>query len=104
MAGYPRTGAAETTGLAPNGTCAHRHRVKRAGKTRAEKHLDTKKPPTKRALKGARKIGRQDPEVGVTSRARKSRTGREPVPDPRYGGRPGKEKSKWRPPPGAPTL
>ena len=78
--------------------------MKRAGKTRAEKHRDTKKPPTKRALKGAQKVGRQDPEVGVTSRARKSKEGNEPVPDPKYGGRPGQEKSKWRPPPGAPTI
>jgi hypothetical protein len=76
--------------------------VKHARPTRAEKHLDKKKPPTKRALKGAQKIGRQDPEVGVTSRARKSKEGREVVPDPKYGGRPGQEKSKWRPPPGAP--
>jgi hypothetical protein len=78
--------------------------MKRAGKTRAEKHLDKKKPPTKRALKGAQKIARQDPEVGVTSRARKSKEGHESVPDPKYGGRPGKEKSKWRPPRGAPTI
>ncbi|HEV2012015.1 MAG TPA: hypothetical protein VGS17_13425 [Candidatus Limnocylindria bacterium] len=78
--------------------------MKHAGKTRAEKHLDEKKPPTKRALQDAQKIGRQDPEVGVTSRARKSKEGREPLPDRKYGGRPGKETSKWRPPPGAPTL
>jgi hypothetical protein len=78
--------------------------VKHAGKSRAETHLDKKKPPTKRALKGAQKIGRQDPEVGVTSRARKSKEGRELVPDPTYGGRPGKEKSKWRPPQGVPKL
>jgi hypothetical protein len=77
--------------------------VKHAGKTRAEKHVDNKKTPTKRALKGAQKIGRQDPEVGVTSRARKSKEGREAVPDPKFGGRPGTKKSKWRPPPGAPT-
>jgi hypothetical protein len=78
--------------------------MKHAGKTRAERHLDKKKPPTKRALKGAQKVGRQDPEHGVTSRARKSIQGLEPVPDPKYGGRPDKEKSKWRPPPGAPTI
>lgn len=77
--------------------------MKHAGKTRAEKHLDKKKPPTKRAAKGAQQLARQDPEVGVTSRARKSKEGRESVPDPRYGGRPGRTKSKWRPPPGAPT-
>jgi len=75
-----------------------------AGTTRAEKHIGRKKPPTKRALKGAQKIGRQDQEVGVTSRARKSKQGRELVPDPRYGGRPGQAKSKWRPPPGAPPA
>lgn len=34
----------------------------------------------------------------MTSRARKGREGRETVPDPRYGGRPGKEASKWQPP------
>lgn len=78
--------------------------MKRAGKTRAEKHLNQKKTPTKRAVKGAQQVARQDPEVGVTSRARKSKEGRESVPDPRYGGRPGQAKSKWRPPPGAPTL
>lgn len=75
--------------------------MKHAGKTRAEKHLDKKKAPTKRALKGTQQVARQDPEVGVTSRARKSKEGRETVPDPRYGGRPGQAKSKWRPPPGA---
>ena len=76
--------------------------MKHAGKTRAEKHLGNKKQtPTKRALKGAQRLGRQDPEVGVTSRARKRKEGRETVPDPRYGGRPGQPKSKWRPPPGA---
>ena len=78
--------------------------MKHAGTSRAEKNIDKKKPPTKRALKGAQKVGRQDPEVGVTSRARKSTEGHEPVPDPRYGGWPGKEKWKWRPPPGAPTI
>lgn len=35
---------------------------------------------------------------GVTSRARKSIQGQERVPDPKYGGRPGHERSKWRPP------
>jgi hypothetical protein len=78
--------------------------VKHAVKSRAERHLGKKKPPTKRALKGAQQIARQDPEVGVTSRARKSKEGLESVPDPRYGGRPGKKRSKWRPPPGAPIL
>jgi hypothetical protein len=43
-------------------------------------------------------MARQDPERGVTSRARKRRQGHEDVPDPKYGGRPGEEKSKWRPP------
>ncbi len=55
-------------------------------------------PPTKRALKGAQKLGRQDPERGVTSRARKRKQGAEAVPDPRYGGRPGRKHSKWGPP------
>ena len=73
-------------------------------KTRAEKHVATKKPPTKRALKGAQQVARRDPETGVTSRARKSKEGREVVADPRYGGRPGKAKTKWRPPPGATTT
>jgi hypothetical protein len=70
----------------------------RAGRSRAEKHLDTNKPPTKRSLRGAQQVARQDPEVGVTSRARKSKEGRETVPDPRYGARPGTKKSKWRAP------
>jgi len=34
----------------------------------------------------------------VTSRARKSVQGRESVPDPRFGGRPGQTSSKWQPP------
>jgi hypothetical protein len=72
--------------------------VKHAGKTRAEKHETRQKDPTKRSLRGATQVGRQDPEVGVTSRARKSIQGIERVPDPKFGGRPDREKSKWRPP------
>ncbi|HET8570098.1 MAG TPA: hypothetical protein VFM93_14055 [Candidatus Limnocylindria bacterium] len=64
-------------------------------KTRAERHAGTAKPPTQRAKRGARQTARQDPERGVTSRARKAVQGLERVPDPRYGGRPGKERSKW---------
>ena len=67
-------------------------------KSRAERARGRGETPSKRALRGAQKIARQDPERGVTSRARKRREGREAVPDPRYGGRPGQEKSKWRPP------
>ncbi|HEV8228814.1 MAG TPA: hypothetical protein VGQ86_02560 [Candidatus Limnocylindria bacterium] len=67
-------------------------------KTRAEKARGRGETPTKRALKGAQKVGRQDPERGVTSRARKRKQGAETVPDPRFGGRPGSEKTKWRPP------
>ncbi len=37
-------------------------------------------------------------ERGVTSRARKAIEGRETVADPRYGGRPDREHSKWQPP------
>jgi len=66
-------------------------------KTRAEKDKGRGKPPTKRSLRGAGPHGRQDPEVGVTSRARKSLEGQERVPDPKLGGRPGQEHSKWRP-------
>jgi hypothetical protein len=67
-------------------------------KSRAERARGRGETPSKRALRGAQKTARQDPERGVTSRARKRREGREDVPDPRYGGRPGQEKSKWRPP------
>ena len=67
-------------------------------KSRAERERGRGETPSKRALRRAQKIGRQDPERGVTSRARKRRQGHEDVPDPRYGGRPGEEKSKWRPP------
>jgi hypothetical protein len=66
-------------------------------KSRAEREKDHGKPPTKRSLRGAGPRGRQDPEVGVTSRARKSREGSERVADPRMGARPGQERSKWRP-------
>ena len=67
-------------------------------KSRAERARGRGKTPTKRASRGAQKVARQDQEVGVTSRARKRKQGRETVPDPRYGGRPGREKSKWQPP------
>ena len=67
-------------------------------KSRAERARGRGETPSKRAQRGAQKIARQDPERGVTSRARKRRQGHEDVPDPRYGGRPGQEKSKWRPP------
>ena len=67
-------------------------------KSRAEKARGRGETPSKRAAKGAQRVGRQDPETGVTSRARKSMQGGETVPDPRYGGRPGRENSKWQPP------
>jgi hypothetical protein len=67
-------------------------------KSRAERARGRGETPSKRALRGAQKTARQDPERGVTSRARKRRQGNEDVPDPRYGGRPGEEKSKWPPP------
>jgi hypothetical protein len=68
-------------------------------KSRAERARGRGETPSKRALRGgAQKTARQDPERGVTSRARKRRQGHEEVPDPSYGGRPGKQKSKWRPP------
>jgi hypothetical protein len=67
-------------------------------KTRAERAKGRGKTRTKRSLKGAQKLGRQDPERGVTSRARKRTQGAETVPDPRYGGRPGRKHSKWRSP------
>jgi hypothetical protein len=67
-------------------------------KSRAERARGRGETPSKRALRGAQKTARQDPERGVTSRARKRTQGLEDVPDPRYGGRPGQERSKWRPP------
>jgi hypothetical protein len=67
-------------------------------KTRAERARGRGETPSKRALRGAQQTARLDPERGVTSRARKRIQGKETVPDPRYGGRPGQEKSKWRPP------
>lgn len=66
-------------------------------KTRAQRKKGHGKTPTKRALRGAQKLARQDPERGVTSRARKRKQGTEAVPDPRYGGRPGRKHSKWGP-------
>ena len=68
-------------------------------KSRAERERGRGETPSKRALRGAQKIARQDPERGVTSRARKRVQGHEDMPDPKYGGRPGEVKSKWRPPP-----
>jgi len=82
----------------------------RRGKRRSKGPRVFRETPSKRSLRGAQKIARQDQERGVTSRARKSREGRETVPDPRYGGRPGRRSTKWqppraarRPPPVAPT-
>lgn len=66
-------------------------------KSRAERARGRGETPTKRALKGAQKVARQDPERGITSRARKRKQGGETDPDPRGGGRPGRENSKWRP-------
>ena len=67
-------------------------------KTRAERARGRGETPTKRALRGAQQVARRDMERGVTSRARKRIQGKETVPDPRFGGRPGKERTKWRPP------
>ena len=67
-------------------------------KSRAEKASGRGPTPTKRAASGAQKTARRDTETGVTSRARKRKQGDETVPDPRYGGRPGRAKSKWQPP------
>jgi len=66
-------------------------------KSRAERENAKGKPPTKRSLRGGGPRGRQDPEVGVTSRARKRREGSETVADPMTGARPGSARSKWRP-------
>ncbi|HEX9093161.1 MAG TPA: hypothetical protein VF902_04185 [Coriobacteriia bacterium] len=66
--------------------------------TRAERAAGRNKAPTKRARRGAQQIARHDMERGVTSRSRKSIEGLESEPDPRFGGRPGREKSKWRTP------
>jgi hypothetical protein len=54
-----------------------------------------RKPPTKRALKGAQKVGRHDMETGVSSRARKRIQGLEIVPDPRLGARAGRNSKKF---------
>jgi hypothetical protein len=67
-------------------------------KSRAERARGRGDTPSQRSLRGAQKVARRDPERGVTSRARKRKQGGETVPDPRYGGRPGREKSKWQPP------
>lgn len=66
-------------------------------KSRADRAKGRGKTPTKRAATGARQTARLDPETGVTSRARKRKQGGETVADPRAGGRPGRERSKWRP-------
>ncbi|HZP95366.1 MAG TPA: hypothetical protein VFC31_03385 [Candidatus Limnocylindria bacterium] len=66
-------------------------------KTRAEREKDRGTVPTKRSVRGGGPVARRDPEVGVTSRARKRKQGSETMPDPRTGARPGKEHSKWRP-------
>jgi len=66
-------------------------------KSRAEREKQKGKPPTKRSVRGGGPHGRQDPESGVTSRARKRREGAETTPDPSTGARPGRERSKWRP-------
>jgi len=66
-------------------------------KSRAEREKQKGKPPTKRSVRGGEPHGRQDPESGVTSRARKRREGAETAPDPSMGARPGRERSKWRP-------
>jgi hypothetical protein len=65
-------------------------------KSRAERAKGRGKTPTKRAAQGAQQVARLDPERGVTSRARKRKQGGETVADPRAGGRPGRENSKWR--------
>jgi hypothetical protein len=44
-------------------------------KSRAERARGRGKTPTKRAQRGAQKVARQDPETGVTSRARKRKQG-----------------------------
>ena len=67
-------------------------------KSRAERARGRGETPSQRAARGAQKRGRQDPEHGVTSRARKRIEGSESVADPRAGGRPGQTKTKWRPP------
>lgn len=64
-------------------------------RSRTEEHELARKPPTQRGAKSARRIARAGQETGVTSRARKSVQGHESAPDPRYGGRPGRAKSKW---------
>ena len=67
-------------------------------KSRAERARGRGETPSKRALRGAQQTARRDPERGVTSRARGRIQGRELVPDPRFGGRPGQAKTKWRAP------
>lgn len=72
-------------------------------KTRAERAKGRGETPSQRSARGAQKTGRADQEVGVTSRARKRIQGSETVADPRFGGRPGQSKSKWRAPAGRMT-
>lgn len=66
-------------------------------KSRAERARGRGETPSQRAARGAQLTARQDPEVGVTSRARKRKQGAETVADPRGGGRPGRTNTKWRP-------
>ncbi len=66
--------------------------------SRAERARGRGETRSQRSLRGAQKTGRLDPEAGVTSRARKRKQGAETVADPRAGGRPGKENTKWRTP------
>ena len=66
-------------------------------KTRADRARGRGETPSQRADRGAQQTARRDPETGVTSRARKRTQGAETVADPRAGGRPGKEHTKWRP-------
>ena len=68
------------------------------GPSRAERDTGRGKTPSQRALRGAQQVARHDMERGVTSRSRKGIEGLESVPDPRFGGRPGRQKSKWRAP------
>ena len=49
-------------------------------KSRAERARGRGKTPTKRAQRGAQKVARQDPETGVTSRARSRVERRFPIP------------------------
>ncbi len=46
--------------------------------------------PSKRSARGAQKVGRQDAESGINSRARKRIQGQEKVADPKAGARAGR--------------